>query len=462
MKLFKKSLCIALSLLMVFSMFAFSASAVTGAENADKINIKYEVEQVSEAYDYTAVDNDIYAVSVYAKQQNGISLVQVPIHFDKTKFAPLMWADSDPVNNGALGYDGYYADTAENGLYNTEKGDAWSDTSMYNAAGTPETVMAKARYIGLGNPNVTKPDYQVNFYDNTNPAYPSWSKGLDTSTTGFCALWINDNKKAKNAYLNAFENEVIQDWVRLTTLYFIRLPGVTEADAVGAEFGTYDDAAFGSQSLIDISGKPSYFSTTFVEKNPGINYVSNATVAAGPTEPVIEHKGDQVRFHDKNADKVYDGTFDFRCLAAIDKASLEDYLGNVSVDEMEKMIVDAGVVYKTGAKDAFDTTAAQEKIAAHVESKANKTIDTGYVVKSVRYLSTGYNASYYTFNCTVEDIDEVEVNGVGGYSSYAYIAFDEDGNGSADKFIYSNVESHDFTNSGFVAQRENFKIKLNA
>lgn len=446
MKILKRALCITLALVMCFSAFVLPTSAATP--------FSATIDVVEQPYEGVSNKGDkLHKFTAYIDASHSLVNFELSISFDKSAF---------------------YAVNAETKAFLPAPAASamdLADTNIIFNKNCPRYLENPYCSDGFYMNDGVHPDTGYAWYASDTPA--ELSKMANdalggTLMTTHQGLYLEYQTKWTDNFLipsGGKESSVespLRGRVAVLTFYLAEKPTATPGEyTVGinpTQVNTFS-GGYSKNDFIDSLQAVGQEDNTSITS--GVTY-NSATVKVGSSEPVIEHVGDQVRFHANAANTGYNGTFDFRCLAAIDKASLEDYLGNVSVDKMEEMIVDAGVVYKTGAKDAFDTTAAQAKIAAHVTDKATKSIGDGYVVKSVRYLSTGYNASYYTFNCTVEDINEVEVNGVGGYSSYAYIAFDEDGNGSADKFIYSNVESHDFTNNGFVSKREAFESKFNA
>jgi len=90
MKNIKKALSVVLAVVMVLSVMSIVAFAfdvtVNPVEQADRVNIKFEVYQVSSAVSaadavneiaggtYNAVDGDIYAVKIYAKTPANLGL----------------------------------------------------------------------------------------------------------------------------------------------------------------------------------------------------------------------------------------------------------------------------------------------------------------------------------------------------------------------------------------------------
>lgn len=401
---FKKILCVALSLLMVVSIFAMNVSAAE--ENNEKINVKYEVEQLASITNnagdatYTAVDNNIYAVTVYAKAKYGLNYFQVPIHYDETKFAPVMFITEDILNDMGYGYDGYYADMAEFAAYDWGYGYAWSSTNMYRTTGATTTTKAQARFIGLGNSNAANVDPLIQYYDSTSPGTAAFHTNL-AAGVGVISITLDNVGNSKNSYFNAYENTVITDWCPLGTLYFIRLDGVTEEDAEGSVFGatiTIEEGLYGSQGLWDTSGSTSYFASTYAEAEPGLNYVSNAVVEA--PSPVVA-KTSQIRYNGP-VDGTY-APFDVRTRAAMSAADFAAVCGDDAT--AKTAITDVGFVYAADSV-AFDLATAK--------AVATGTAASGYVKKSVSHIQK--TGDEYVWTCLITGADYAA-----GVNSLGYI-----------------------------------------
>lgn len=433
MRISKKILSIVLAVLMLVSIClvpSTAAAPLDGTEDANKINVKYEVEQVNSAWDgfLTTEGNDIYAVSVYAKAQYGINVLQVPIYFDADLFAPIMWMDDDPVNNGALGYDGWYADMADGLVYDYVSGDAWNDASWYRSTGQAATSVGNARFIGLGNSNASVIQYQVEYVESTNTAkYDAYDNVPDDNFDGY--MYINFvNATSKTAYMNAMENAVNKDYVRYATIYFMRQEGVSAEDCVGAQFGWAEGGDWLTQTNWDVSGNPSYFASTYKTGNPGANYVSNAVVGGSETpvapDLTVKYFKDQIRFQKNGAD--YAGKFDYRILAEIDNFDevFED------IDDAKARITDVGFVFNKGAAIELDKAKAQVEGGAATYSQ----------VKNI-YISTSYDKAEYVIACLVTNIPDADKGT--NLSALAYVIYEQDG---VTKYAYFDaVQTSPFT-----------------
>lgn len=394
MRMAKKSICVVLSLLMLFSICLVPSLAAgeplpSGNEDSAKINVKYEVEQVASAYDMlNAVDNNLYAVTIYAKAVYGINVLQVPLHYDKTKFSPIMWADDDPVTNGALGTDGWYEANSDDSIYDYGKGQAWNETTMLRANGNTASNLAQATYVPLGSTSASLMGNRVTFVDSTNPAYATFSKGLPDNA-GVMYYYFN-NSTNKMAYLNAYQNKLVADWVSVATIYFMRNEGVSEEDAAGATFGFTVAGAYGTQGGWDTCGEARYL-TNFVNGEPGVNYVANAVVTASAAAPALKHAGRQVKMNVVDG-KVVKGTEQLRVVSSISNEDWDNYFANTTNEaESTNKLLEVGIVATQGA---FDMTAAQDA------AKLGKGVHGDYTVATTTYIQN--TGSDYRFGARIE------------------------------------------------------------
>lgn len=430
MRISKKILSVVLAVLMLVSIClvpSVAASPLDGNEDSAKINVKYEVEQINTAYDGLLVTEgkDIYAVSIYAKAQYGINVVQVPLYYDADLFAPIMWADDAPVDNGALGYDGWYADNGEDLIYDYSKGDAWSDTSWYRSNGNAASSTGNARFIGLGRSEAAVIKLEAAYVESSNEAkYDAYTTVPDDNFDGYMYFQFI-NKTSKTAYCNAIENVVVNDYVRLATFYFMRQEGVSEEDCLGAQFGWCEGGNWLTQTDWDTSGKPSYFASTYNQGVPGVQYVSNAVVEAQATSIVNPMKG-QIRF-DKNADNTYAGTFDIRAIAKITGEDFTKTFGSIA--NAEANITSVGFVFAQGTGNYDDM-----KAVAQAGASGN-----GYTYAPVDFISTSFDPGNYTFSCIVDNVNDKNDSLV----ALAYIKY-VDADGATQWAFYTDVQTVPF------------------
>ncbi len=267
MKNTKKVLALVLAVVMLLGTMTMAAFAAvytaTGVEETDgRTNIKYEVTQVAEASmpdgsdTLVAVDNNIYAVTIYAKTAEGIDYLQLPIHYNKNHYDVLALIDGGALLTSE--------EIDEPGVYVWGWGDAWSDTTAYRRNGTTASSKALARFIGLGNSWATAVEPTVYNYAEAvaQPAvYTAWTQNLDTSTYGVVMFNLDEQAVEKNAYFNAIKNEIVNDYVKMITLYFVRKDGVSESDCYGDIFGVQGDNKYGVDVTNDKSGLPSFFNS---------------------------------------------------------------------------------------------------------------------------------------------------------------------------------------------------------
>lgn len=414
MRISKKILSVVLAVLMLTSvcLVPSSAAALDGTEDAGKINVKYEVKQVNSAWDgfLTTEGNDIYAVTVYAKAAYGINVLQVPLYFDADLFAPIMWQDDDPVANGALGYDGWYADMQDGLVYDYVQGEAWSDTSWYRATGAAATSVGNARYIGLGNSNASVIQYQAEYVDPTNTAkYDAYNKVADDNFDGY--MYVNFiNQTSKTAYMNAVANKVVTDYVSYATIYFMRQEGVTAEDCYGAQFGWAEGGDWLTQTDWDTSGNPSYFASTYVQGVPGVKYVSNAVVekAAAPELSISWFKN-QIRF-DLDKEGAYANQFDYRIVGQFDNF---DEIFPGGIPDADARITDVGYVFTNS--EVMDVEAAKAQV------------EGGEVVYSQVtdcYVSTSFDGTDYAFACFVSNIADNDDNKAATLYGLGYVIYE--------------------------------------
>lgn len=405
----KKLLSLFLAVVMLLSVFTVMASAAytVGDEVDGGVNYKYTVEKVdtipankstgSEEY---SADN-LYAVSVWVQSDTGIAYLTMPVHFNKEHFAPVVLAAEGATFPLGVGFnqDEYYASMEGDGaLYTYALGDYMNNTSMYKSTGATVTNKALAQCIGLGNSNagliVTAEFISA---DHTN--YAKWSANLP-SGTGIVYANLDVWTISKNAYFNTISGiEVDTGWNKMFTFYFETLPGVTDADVIGDEFGIYTSDAFGVDAFCDSNA--GYYSSSAVKTTPALNVVSNAVVEAAAEPTIVNPLKGQIRFDKK--DGAYAGTFDVRALATITEKDFNATFTDAAT--AEDMIEEIGFVFAAGSNVGTPDMAG---VKALVE---NGTALSGYEKKTVDYISTGATnvaAGNYVFSCIVTDVPDAD------------------------------------------------------
>ena len=145
MKNTKKILSVVLAVVMAltaFSIVSFAAITVTSnsSEVDGAINVKLEVVQVTETPEdsesgevYTADNNDIYAVTLYAKvaAPYGIKTFRTCVKYDNSKFEPIMSYDGVDLLVG----EDFYNNTMEFGTRIISYGPQFDDKNFYDADG---------------------------------------------------------------------------------------------------------------------------------------------------------------------------------------------------------------------------------------------------------------------------------------------------------------------------------------
>ena len=310
MKSSKKLLSLFLAAVMVFSVLTVMASAYTvGPEVAGNINVKYTVEKVEtvpatkDSPEYTA--DNIYAVSVWMQSDLPVYVLTAPVHFDKTKFSPIMLFDGDvtyPYGAG-FGVDDYYENMGEGTLYAYALGDYMKNTGMYKANGAEATTKALAKCIGLGNENSEGVKVTAELVSPDHPLYSKWGAGLPENT-GVMYVNLNVGSLAKTAYLNTIAGITTSTaWNNMFTFYFEALTD----DVAGAEFGVYTDDCFTVDGDVDLAGYGYFAGATTAQygSNPNKNVVENAKIAAAaPAEKEVKHADTMAQWVDKAAGKI--------------------------------------------------------------------------------------------------------------------------------------------------------------
>lgn len=309
----KKLLSLFLAVVMVFSALTVMASAYTvGPEVAGDINIKYTVEKVGTVPETAAgsaeyAADNIYAVSVWMQSDVAVDVLTAPVHFNKTLFAPITLCAADeetgdvytfPTGAG-FGVDDFYDNMGEGTLYAYAEGDYLNNTDMYLASGKTTTNKALAKCIGLGNSNSAGVTVLAELVGPGHPLYNKWGAGLPDDT-GVVYVNLDVAGVGKTAYLNTISGiEASTAWNKMFTFYFETLPGVSEADIAGAEFGVFTDDCFTVDGSADIWGHGYYGgASSYVPANPNKNVVSNAVIEAAAKNPIYRVKN-QIQWADK-------------------------------------------------------------------------------------------------------------------------------------------------------------------
>jgi len=280
MKNTKKILGVLLAVVMAFSalsMVAYAAIAVTNnpVEQADAVNVKLEVVQVASATDnvngetYDAVDNDIYAVVIYAKTPATYALqtIRTCVKYDSAKFLPMMSYDGADL---LCGVD-YYDETGEKGSQFVQYGAQFSDNRFFDADGNVVTKASQATVIGLGKTAAGTMKKSCEYVSDDSVF---WS---DDYGVMFCE--ILGQLKPKGAYINTIDGKQTSDWVQLMTMYFQRQ--VAEDQVYGSEFGIVmsEVGAKDNDDVLAATGGAGGYNSSYALSSATMNYVSNAVEA---------------------------------------------------------------------------------------------------------------------------------------------------------------------------------------
>ena len=291
MKNTKKVLSVVLAVIMALSALTLVAFAHswTGVEDDSTVSVKYEVTQVASAFDtysettYTAVDNDIYAVTVYAKtpaNNLGMLYFAVPIQYDNTKFEPMMLMDEGDLY---CGYPGFYGDVDIKDVSFYKLPERFSDPNMYKADGTVTTSSVQGKVLGLGNSKAGALTVTSQFEDVGVPGADVFTAGYPADRSAVLVILDDSSLVSKTAWLNT-ENGLINasDYLEMITVYFHRIDGVSEADCYGAEFGCAANS-YGTQITCFEAANGGYAVGT--DPKIQINYINGAVEA--PIKPLM-------------------------------------------------------------------------------------------------------------------------------------------------------------------------------
>lgn len=425
MKTSKKLLSLFLAAVMLVSVFTVMASAApftsTGAVVTGDINYKFTVEKAAstpadednglESY----VGDDIYAVTIWAKSDEAISSMQIPVHFNKEHFSPIMLYDGADLY---VGNDTYVTDMGEATCYTYSYGEFMNNTGAYKADGSPATTKAAAKCIGMGHAKWgTPPQTDIQYMAPDHELYNVWHNTL-ADNQGVMKVQLLANT-VKNAFLNTVSGiEQSTEWVSLVTIYFQRNAGVTDADCIGDVFGVTTTDCFGVDGVHDLNAGYYESAIASIVANPNKNIVSNATVTRSLA---LTELGAQIRF-DKTAEGAYANQFDVRTRATITDADFNSLFS--SVEDAESKIVNVGFVYANKALADFSVSEAQKV--------AKGTAVAGYVSAPVDYIQDCNG--YYMFTCLVEDVPQADI--ANPLTTYAYMGVDTNSDGTAEQWIF--------------------------
>lgn len=335
MKNFKKVMCVVLTVVMVMSALSLAAFAhtFTGAEEAAAVNVKLEVTQVPSVTlndgtgTYTAVDNDIYAVTIYAKApaNTGIMVLQVPIQFDGRKFSPAMTLDGTDLYTPAMYDENTW--TTDIGTVATayKLPDRFSDTNAYDNSGVVQTSSIKIKSFALGNASAGTWAFQSEWVGPDDGRYAAWTAGLDTNSRIVFVCLDDTSLTAKTAYLNTDKGQLLTDqYVEMATVYFQRNAGVSEADALANSFGIASADNFGTQltSRTTNAAFPASYAAAHTNPKLPVNYVENAKTARVSALATLTATGaaaQQIKFNGTTAND----TVDYRFVAQFSKTMFD-------------------------------------------------------------------------------------------------------------------------------------------
>jgi len=414
MKNTKKVLSVVLAVVMALSALTLVAFAhsYTGVEDSTTTSVKYEVVQVASATDkngqtYTAVDNDIYAVTVYAKAAAGTGIMgfQVPIQYDKTLFEPMITMDEGDLY---CAYDGWFTDIGITAIDFYTNPARYSDTNMYKNGAVATKL--KADVFMLGNENAGSWTYQAEYVGPGDPRYSSWIAGLDADKVGIVFTCLDDTSLTpKTAWLNVDAGVLVtDDYLPMTTIYFHRIDGVDEADCYGAEFGIASADNYGTQLAGRTAATPGYQSS-YANPKTQINYINGAVES--PVKPLValtaagNAKSQAIAFNlSATAAKPYDASMvesvDYRFVAQFSTTAFPiDYNADGTVNATD--IDEVGyVMAKAGEATAADLTAF-DAAGISALSKDSGTIRKCWTAKISTDMAGG---AAFAFSCRIKGI----------------------------------------------------------
>ncbi len=431
MKTVKKLLSLLLVAVMLVSTLSIAVFAVVptiGAEEDGKLNIKITVEKetgtITDAgnggsYDGSA--GDLYAVSAYMKCSTAVPIVYFPLNYNKEHFKLITIigdVDGDGDDDMYYGDETFNADMGgDTTVYMYEEGDFKQYTGNYRANGTTATLVAQQVCYGLGSSKATGYEAEVKSIDSNHSEYANWAGSLD-STVGIVKIGF-DAYTSKHAYLNTTIDstngiKTTTEDVRLITLYFQRVAGVSEADCIGDEFGAFDANSGIFDNVVDNAG--AYYTTPSVA-TVDMTY-TNAVIEESRTPLAFSEAKEQIRFQ-KNTDGTYAGKFDYRLITNITNFStvFAGYTNDQLDDKTAPVVKGAGYYFLVGGA------------APTVETLKS----TGTPV-TVNGIATGTAYGDYVMACVVTDIPDADKGEA--LHAVAYVTYELDGETYTD---YSDV-----------------------
>ena len=282
MKTFSKVISVALVLIMALSVMVMP----TVAAPVNTAEVSFTVEQYNQMKNVPIVNDsneiapgdDIYALTVYIKNNYPIRNMIIPIYYDRTMFAPIDGSAPDGSFDWefTLGTDGadYYAGRS---VFVVPNGSELLDNGQYKKTlslpGDRVSVTRRGAY-GFGN---EAPKTFVKYLDDQDPA-----------TAPTCDWW-NHGGVDENQYgvINLTHNELkdfctIQAWDKTTPYITILFKALDPANVNGAEFGCIKGGK-PCQIVTEGNQLKFWFDGNSTDAKPAIT-VGTATVGETPVE----------------------------------------------------------------------------------------------------------------------------------------------------------------------------------
>ena len=372
-----KIISVALVLVLALSVMIMPSSAMVWDTGDDgTVKFTFTAEKYSGVDTMGVEATDIYAVTMYVKNDMPINNIVCPIYYDATKFTPV-----DGTDMSILDWE-YTVDHAAglNGVaYEIPEGSDLADSNKYNKASVlpaNRVVNARGAISGLGRGAFSSAI--TNLTDTDKSVSTAWWGGLNTDKYG--VIVFQYSPQANYCNLQAYGTET-----PLLTFLFKLNAG---ADPVGAEFGFIEGSTKYFDVVTETVQTKFYYDATSSTGYPYIEATSCVYEEAAEPSPVYA-KTSQIRYNGP-VDGDY-APFDVRTRAAL---SVDDFNALCEYDEATK----ATNIDKVGFVYADSSVGMTLENAAKV---IGGTAVAGYVDVPVEHIQK--TATEYVWTCLLED-----------------------------------------------------------
>ncbi|MBQ3523807.1 MAG: hypothetical protein IJA43_05050 [Clostridia bacterium] len=371
-----KIISVALVLVLALSAMVMPSSAMVWDTGDDgTVKFTFSAEKYSGVDTMGVEATDIYAVTMYIKNDMPVNNIVCPIYYDATKFTPVDGTDMSILD---WGYTVDHSAGLNGVAYVIPDGSDLADTNKYNKASVlpaNRVVNARGAISGLGKGAFSSAI--TNLTDTDKSVSTAWWGGLDTNKYG--VIVFQYSPQANYCNLQAYGTET-----PLLTFLFKLNDG---ADPVGAEFGFIEGSTKYFDVVTETVQTKFYYDATSSTGYPYIEATSCVYEEAAEPSPVYNLTS-QIRFNGP-VDGDY-APFDVRTRAAM---TAEDFAAICGADtDAVNNITKVGFVY------------ADSSVGLTLDNAAKViggTAVAGYVDKEVEHIQK--TATEYVWTCLIED-----------------------------------------------------------